>query len=139
MPLHRQPKTTYSTLFPGLNFPSVTFFKALAFTCHLGWLSGLVPYPKKYRWILPLHGLGSVSEGPGSIFCLLVAVSEVLKGCKVNVMCWLHNTGTASPTASVLRMKDSAAAGPAMEDWCDPVQLGKRCNRGYPDMKRGLR
>ena len=62
-------------------------FKALAFTYHLGWLSGLVPYPKKYRLILPLHGLGSVSEGPCSIFCLLGAVSEVLKDCKVNIMC----------------------------------------------------
>lgn len=31
MPLHRQPKTTCSTQFPGSNFPSMLFFKALAF------------------------------------------------------------------------------------------------------------
>lgn len=97
IPLHKQPKTTCSTLFPGLNFPSVPLFKSLAFTYHLGWLSGLVPYPKKYKPILSLHGLGSVSEGPGSIFCLLGDVSEVLKDCKVNIVCWLHNTGTALP------------------------------------------
>lgn len=113
------------------------FFKALAFTYLLGWLSGLVPYPKKYSLILPLHGLGSTPEKVDSIFCLLGVITEVLKDCKVNILCWLHSTGPALPPS--LLMKDSAAARHATEDWCDPVQLRKRCSRGYPDMKRGLR
>lgn len=71
LPLHRQSNTMCSTLFPELNFASMLLFKALAFTYHLGCLSGLVLHPQKFRLVLPLHRLGSMSEGLGSIFCLL--------------------------------------------------------------------
>lgn len=50
----RENISMYLGLFLQLNFPSTLFSKLLAFTYPMGWLSGLVSYPKKYRLILPL-------------------------------------------------------------------------------------
>lgn len=79
----------YLGLFWGLNFPNTLFSKLLAFTYPMGWLSGSVPYPKKYRLILLLCDLASASDKRSSILCLSGAVSKVLKDCKVKSMCWL--------------------------------------------------
>lgn len=49
----RENISIYLGLFLGLNSPSMPFTKFLAFTHPTGWMSGLVPYPKKYRLILP--------------------------------------------------------------------------------------
>lgn len=89
-------------------------FQSPGFHLPFGLVEWIGPIPEETQADSSLAWAG-INIG-GAMLCLLGAASEVLKDCKetANIVCWLHNVGTASPPS--LLMKDSAAARPATED-----------------------